>query len=446
MSLPLSTTLHLARTRTPADRSRVRLATAALAFSGALVIDAVRIHRMGPGDLSYHRFSNYVAEAGLRAGLSTILVILAILAGGLAVQALRIGTAARERRLAALRLAGASRAQVRRLATADAALVGLTGGLLAGPFYVGLTLLFSVLPRMTRVFPDLSLRDVVVWVLVTGLLTVGGAAIGHIQHRDPSVEARRRNPMPTRVRLIMGLALVVAGLAAAPMLGYIAAPLTIVGLATLWVAVVPLVIQATGRWLGASGDPAQLLTGARLITDARPAGRMSTLLLCCAFVVGSLVQVSLYMVTRSPGHLGGTLAFYLTGFAMSAFGMALIAVISLCALTVGVADQIVDQRRQLACLTAMGVDVGFLRRVVRGQIATVAAPALMLGSVLGVLIGPGGLIGFHTDRPTVAFLVTGLVAVVLLSWVVATAGATLAAYLLRYQLRDALDPENLRAA
>jgi hypothetical protein len=299
---------------------------------------------------------------------------------------------------------------------------------------------------MTRVFPDVSRWDVVVWAFATGLLTAGGAAIGYVQHRDPSVEAQRPQPMPTRVRLIIGAALVAAGLVAAPMLGYIAAPLTIVGLATVWAVVVPLLIQATGRGLGASGDPAQLLTGARLVTDARPAGRMSTLLLCCAFVVGSLVQVSLYMVSSTPRHLDGSLAFYLTGFAMSAFGMALIAVISLCALTVGVADQIVDQRRQLACLTALGVDVGLLRRVVRGQIATVAAPALMLGSVLGVLIGPSALIGFHTDRPSPTFLVAGLVAVVLLSWVVATTGATLAAYLLRYQLRDALDPENLRAA
>jgi putative ABC transport system ATP-binding protein len=38
------------------------------------------------------------------------------------------------------------------------------------------------------------------------------------------------------------------------------------------------------------------------------------------------------------------------------------------------------------------------------------------------------------------------IGIVLLSWGVATTGATLAAYLLRYQLRDALDPENLRAA
>src|SRR5690349_19807830 len=105
MSLPLSTTLHLARTRTPADRSRVRLATAALAFSGALVINAIGVFRIGPGNLDNSVYSNYIAEIGLRSGLGAILVIMAVLSGGLAVQALRIGTAARERRLSALRLA-----------------------------------------------------------------------------------------------------------------------------------------------------------------------------------------------------------------------------------------------------------------------------------------------------------------------------------------------------
>lgn len=144
--MTLETLVQLSRSRTLADRSRVKLATATLALSGSLLLGALRIARLGKGDLSESIYSNYVAESGLRSGLIAILIILAVLTGGLAVQALRLGTAARERRLDALRLAGASRKQLRQLTVTDAAIAGLVGGLLAGPAYLLLSLLFGALP------------------------------------------------------------------------------------------------------------------------------------------------------------------------------------------------------------------------------------------------------------------------------------------------------------
>ena len=162
--MTLETLVQLARSRTPADRSRIQLATAALGLSGALLLGALRIARLGKGELSADIYSNYVAESGLRSGLVAILIILALLTSGLAVQALRLGTAARERRLAALRLAGASRKQVRKLSVTDAAMAGLAGGLLAGPIYLVLSLLLGALPRMAQVLPGAELVDLLIWV------------------------------------------------------------------------------------------------------------------------------------------------------------------------------------------------------------------------------------------------------------------------------------------
>jgi len=106
--MTLETLVHLARSRTPADRGRIQLATAAFGLSGAFLLGDFRIARLGEGELPEAVYSNYIAETGLRSGLLAIFLILAVLTAGLAVQALRLGTAARERRLAALRLAGAS--------------------------------------------------------------------------------------------------------------------------------------------------------------------------------------------------------------------------------------------------------------------------------------------------------------------------------------------------
>ncbi len=443
MSLSLRTTLLLARSRTAADRSRIHLATAALAFSGALLINAAHVALLGRGELSKDIYSNYVAESGLRPGLSSALGIVAVLAGSLAVQALRLGTAARERRFAALQLAGASLGQVRRLSTADATLVGLVGGLLSGPLYAVLTVLFGELPLVTRVFPGLSSSDLQVWVAITVALTLGSAVMGYRTYRDPSV-TRPASKFPLPLGMAGGLACLLLAVLTTPRLGFFTVPLTLTGLALVWASQVPRSLRPVGRWLSRSGEAGRLLAEARIAADTRPAARMGGLLLGCAFLVGALAHVALYVVIGKNDP--DSLAFYAAGFGMSALGVVLIAGIALASLTVGVADQLVDQRRQLACLTALGVDVRFLRRVVRDQIAIVATPALMIGSGVGLVMGPGGLVGFEVDLPSVPFLAAGLAGLLLLSWGFATGGAALAGYLLRNQLRDALDPENLRAA
>jgi hypothetical protein len=66
-----------------------------------------------------------VAESGLRGGTTLATVLLAVPPLLLLYQAVRLGTAARERRLAGLRLAGATPGQVRRLGAIE---VGIPAG------------------------------------------------------------------------------------------------------------------------------------------------------------------------------------------------------------------------------------------------------------------------------------------------------------------------------
>lgn len=442
--MTLETLVQLARSRTPADRSRVQLATTALAISGALLLGALRIARLGKGELSEGIYSNYVAESGLRSGLIAILIILALLTAGLAVQALRLGTAARERRMAALRLAGASSKQLRQLTVADAAIAGFAGGLLAGPAYLLLSLLFGTLPRMTRILPGAEVLDAVLWIPVVVAMTAAGAMIGSLLHRDGPVQPGPQSATPRRTGIIAGPALLVLGLLTAGRLGYVASAMALAGIALFFVSISAVWIRVIGRRLRRSGNPANLLTGVRLVTDSRPASRIAMLLGCCGFLVGIMAN-GIASVRADDDSLGGTTAFYTTGFGLTIAGLVVVALTALAALIVGVADQLVDQRRQFASLTALGVDLRFLRRVIRRQLTAVAAPALAIGLLLGTLIGIDRIAGGAVNPfdlgtlPIAAALTAG-------GWLLGQLGGAAAGLLLRNQLRDALDPENLRAA
>jgi len=441
--MTLETLVQLSRSRTLADRSRVQLATATLALSGALLLGALRIARLGKGELSEGVYSNYVAESGLRSGLIAILVILAVLTGGLAVQALRLGTAARERRLDALRLAGASRKQLRQLTVTDAAIAGLVGGLLAGPAYLLLSLLFGALPRMARILPGAEVLDLALWIPVVIAMTGAGAVIGSLLHRDGPLPPAAESAAQRRTGIIAGPVLIVLGLLTSRYLGYVASTIALAGIALFFLSTSALWISAVGRRLQRSSDPAYMLTGLRLVTDSRPASRICMLLGCCGFLVGTMANG--IASVQADRQLGGTAAFYDTGFGLTIAGLVLVALTAMAALIVGVADQLVDQRRQFASLTALGVDLAFLRRVIRRQLTAVAAPALATGLLLGTLIGLGRVVGGAVDpfEPGTLLIAAALTAG---GWVLGHLGGTAAGYLLRNQLRDALDPENLRAA
>ncbi|WP_432883648.1 FtsX-like permease family protein [Kribbella sp. CA-245084] len=441
--MTLETLVQLSRSRTLADRSRVQLATGALALSGALLLGALRIARLGKGELSEGVYSNYVAESGLRSGLIAILIILAVLTGGLAVQALRLGTAARERRLDALRLAGASRKQLRQLTVTDASIAGLVGGLLAGPAYLLLSLLFGALPRMARILPGAEVLDVALWIPVVIAMTAAGAVMGSLLHRDGPVPAAAESAAQRRTGIIAGPVLIVIGLLTSRYLGYVASTIALAGIALFFLSTSAVWIRAVGRRLQRSSDPAYMLTGLRLVTDSRPSSRICMLLGCCGFLVGTMANG--IASVQADAQAGGSPAFYNTGFGLTIAGLVLVALTAIAALIVGVADQLVDQRRQFASLTALGVDLAFLRRVIRRQLTAVAAPALATGLLLGTLIGLGRVVGGAVDpfEPGTLLIAAALTAG---GWLLGHLGGAAAGYLLRNQLRDALDPENLRAA
>ena len=204
--MKLATTALLARPRSPADRGRLLLLTASTAVAGGLLIAAARIARLsidtesgftqfGP-DRPTYQLAPYVGQAGLRPGVVLGALLMTVPVFALAVQTLRVGSVARDRRMSALRLAGATPRDVRAVAAAEAGGAAALGGLLAGPTYLVLfVVLGRLLPSGSRLLPVPTVADLLVWLAVVVLLgvlgVVAGAAVERRVLTDPLGVNRR---------------------------------------------------------------------------------------------------------------------------------------------------------------------------------------------------------------------------------------------------------------
>ena len=130
---------------------------------------------------------------------------------------------------------------------------------------------------------------------------------------------------------------------------------------------------------------------------------------------------------------------------MAALLVLVAAAVALLTLLVGAADALLDARRPLAALAALGVDERTLVRVVARQLAATAVPAIVLGVLVG---GPGAALLFSLSEgePGLGPALGALFPAALAGGLLMAGAAGFAARLLRPQIRAALDPENLRAA
>ncbi len=468
----LRTLITLALPRSGTDRRRLQLLMVSVAVAGAFLLAGLRITRLGFGsDLAYDevtspdgyfvtapnaRYSDYLQESGLRSGVALATIFLAATACALAYQALKLGTAARDRRLAAFRLAGATPDQVRRLGAVEGAIAGLAGGILAGPAYFALAFLFQTLPQVARLLPRPDWWDLLAWPVMAILLSAATAVLGSRLRRglvtDPLAKAEHK---PTRVRAgiiggLIGLVIAVAAtgglMAGGERFGTVIIFVPAAGVLIATIALAPLLAYGQGKRLSRSADPIKVLAGGRLIRTARTAARSITLLVFCGAVVG-LCIASMISVYRQyddvDGGIGGDLAFYSTGFGLAAFASLAVGLAAGASLLAGTADDLLDQRRNLACLSIFGVGEDHLRRSVRLQLTAIATPAVSAGLAIGYLLTMRRevALGFSAGTGFVGLLVTLLVGSGL-TWLVAGGAAAL----LRGQVREAIDPQNLRSA
>lgn len=343
-------------------------------------------------------------DPGTRSGVIVVLLLLLVPVLGFLGQCARIGAVHRDRRLAGLRLAGASAGQVRRIAALETGLACLLGSLLA---------------TVASVVVLLGQWQHPSWLAWTGIALVGlgvpalGAAAGALALRrvvaSPLGWVRRVRTGSGRGfwALFAGGVLVVAGVAVAATrstssnmpgetASYANGPLMMAGLLLLvGVAAVGIsgsVATLTGRWLARRARTAATLIAAeRLRDDPWAAARTHAAVLLVTVVGTGFVGVRQVLLAelnaRNPDELAASMSYYTTGVNLVAAAIAATLVITLSGLAVGTAESLATRRRGLAAQTAAGVPKQVLGRALLLETALPLAPALLLGGVGGMAIG-----------------------------------------------------------
>lgn len=347
-------------------------------------------------------------QPGTRDGAIAALMLLFIPVAGFLGQCARIGAVHRDRRLAALRLVGATPAQVRRIGALESGLACLAGS--------AVTTLVAVTSPLLRLWrhPNPAIWFFVAVVAV--LVPVLGAAVSALALRrvvaSPLGRLRRVRPAerPGRAfRVATGLltALVVLyalGSAldsdphALPFLGrsfgHALGPLTafalclLVGAAAVWLA--GWSSYRLGRACAARAQsPALLIAAERLRDDPWAAARTHAAVLLVTVVGTGFVGVRQALLAQLHAKDQATerLTYYTTGLDLTAASILVAMAIILCGLAVGTAESLATRRRGLAAQAAAGVPRAVLGRAMLLETALPLAPAVLLAGVGGMAIG-----------------------------------------------------------
>ncbi|MGW1720599.1 ABC transporter permease [Streptomyces sp. NPDC002156] len=367
---------------------------AALATGFALAAVAVASVR---GYRSVGFGNGLLDRPGERSGIVLALVLLLVPVLGFLGQCARVGAVHRDRRLAALRLAGAGAAQVRRIAALETGLACLLGAGLAtvfcvlfllrewqrppGAFWAGVALVAVAVPVLGSLVGVLALRRVV------------ASPLGRVRRVPPREGRGPGMPFPTAV---LGLLLVGVLLAPDTFGGYETAPVlvfsvvVVTGMGALWLT--GATARYTGRILAArTADPATLIAAERLRDDPWAAARTHAAVLLVTTVGTGFVGVREVLLTsisdRGEHMLAVDKSFYTTGVDLTGAAVLVALVITLCGLGVGTAESVATRRRGLAAQAAAGVPRAVLGRALLLETALPLAPALLLAGTGGLLIG-----------------------------------------------------------
>ncbi|MFF5176758.1 FtsX-like permease family protein [Micromonospora sp. NPDC000316] len=414
--------LALAGNRTDTARVVLTALSALLATLAGLAALTVLAIEKPAGD-AYMQSEQYrnalLREPGLRGGTAFALLMLTIPVLALAGQCARLGAPARDRRLAALRLAGATPGQVTRLAVLETGLASMLGTLGGLGVYLGgrevlhrpdaqgrLALPTDVLPS-TGALVAVVLGLPMIAALVTALMlrAVTTSPLG-LSHRVP----RERGPRLWAGPLIgLGLLCFVAVRPATyrlnddealvswlvPLLftaGGLAAMVGVV-MGTGWIS------YTCGRLLRrhARRAPALLAAG-RLMADPWAGSRTFAALLAAVIFGAGAAALRAHFVARDTfereqnrlaGVDAGSDPFYLATMDLVDAAVGVAVLLAACGLMVALVEGIVARRRAYAALVATGVPRGVLSRSVAWQALAPAVPAILLALTVGAVVGRG---------------------------------------------------------
>ncbi|MFE0625809.1 FtsX-like permease family protein [Streptomyces sp. NPDC058864] len=398
----------------------------------ALTVAAIGTRYGGGGMISYT--NGLLNTPSLRTGVAGSLLLLLLPVLAFIGQCARIGALRRERRMAALRLAGATPDQVRWLAALETGVVSALGALAGlGGFLALRAALAADRPETT--WPDGPVRRLtwptevqVPWAAML-LMTAVVPALATLEARFTLRRAgeqplgvaagvrpatgRRRNGLvpwvwaPTALVAAAGLQLLNifvigsdhSGSRHRSVLGtyeLVTALAVALFAAGLFFGAAGLAV-VTGRLAARSGRPELLIAGERLLADPWAAARchaavMFAVLLGVGFAGVRRIMLD-YLAAPPPfpavPYSRSDLAFYHGGISIAGLAIAIVAAVTAGGLVVGAIESVVTRRRTLATLAATGVPRGVLLRAALLEAALPLVPTVVLASACAMTITGG---------------------------------------------------------
>ncbi|WP_392841226.1 ABC transporter permease [Streptomyces sp. LN500] len=334
-------------------------------------------------------------QPGQRAGVVVTLLLLLVPVLGFLGQCARIGAVHRDRRMAGLRLAGASPAQVRRISALESALACLAGSV--GGFAVFAAVLtgsgHTPPPSAWAAFVVVVVVVPVVAALVSALALrrVVASPLGWVRRVRPERGHRTLLALLIPTVLIAAAAFLLvlqgSGLDAASFPLLVFAVVFLAGAGAVWAA------GASAAFMGRrltvrAKSPAVLIAAGRLRDDPWAAARTHAALLLVTVVGVAFVGVREVLLAglRGGDYSADDLDFYTTGIDLAGAAVLVALVISLFGLAVGTAESLATRRRGLAAQAAAGVPHAVLARTLLLETALPLAPAVLLAGIGGMAV------------------------------------------------------------
>lgn len=367
------------------------------------------------------RYTNELLnEPGLRPGVAVALLLFTVPILAFVAQCGKLGAPARERRLAAFRMAGATPRQVVWIAAAETGVAAVLGAALGiAVFLAGRVALdqpdgLGRRPLPTDVLPDwpafaavaAGLPLMVTLLAVVTLRRVVVTPLGVVR------TTTRSAPLPWPGLLIgagIGLYAVVEPidrmLFAGSMPAEMLVALMLAGLVLVSVGVVTGVgwlTHFTGRLLHRfARRSATLLAGRRMMADPWAGSRTFAALLVALLLGAMIAGVHAWTMTdveanslamKRYAELSGEPyrpvedAFYARAYELIDYALLIAVAIAALGLLVALADGIVTRRRTLTALIAGGASRGVLSRALAWQVLTPAVPAIAIAVSAGIVL------------------------------------------------------------
>ncbi|MEV8514161.1 FtsX-like permease family protein [Dactylosporangium sp. NPDC051484] len=395
---------------------------AVLTAANVVAIGQLTLHGVGADEWAEQYSNALLREPGLRPGVVMTLLLLTVPVFALAGQCARLGAPARDRRLAAFRLAGATPAQAVAVAAAETGVASLAGSLSGlAVFLVGHELLHRPdaegrLPLPTDVSPPAWFVAVAV-LAIPALAALAAAVVMRRVTVGPFGVVRRvrrtRGPRPwSGVLIVLGLLAFAAVGSASPLRVHLrlhvpewfVPTMLLVGVACAGLGIVigtGWVTYAAGRLLHRRARRAStVLAAARLVADPWSGSRTLAVLLVCVlfgggaaalraqFAAGAEAQRALDAI-ENPGFAatsGVDDSFYLRTLDLVDAALLTAVALTAIAMLVVVAEGVVTRRREYASLVAAGVPRATLGRSMLWQALLPAVPAILVALVVGVAL------------------------------------------------------------